>query len=526
MPTSPRRATLFAAVLGAALPVVPTAALLWGCDPPEEEGVAERPSAEPADGEPSVPSVPIVAAGAAEVAGAVADGEVAAVEAEVVDEAAGAEADEPAPIGVRVSTRTTLVYAAPRAGSDYRGRIDADTSLAIYGMVEGTGCAGEGWALAGPRAEDGYVCLKAASASDGVPAILPVIPEGLNVPYIYAMPKQTRKGVLLAEVPRYRNKYGLMYDKEPVDWLQPHRNYAFVDLRKMQGHGKVLEDLDEQIVPAKDMKLEAPSEFAGRVLADNPVTEGRRAAWVVGRETPMRAQPKMKVEPTGQLEYHQVIEVLPEIKRGGGGAWVTIPDGLGPGVDAYVETMKVRYWDPGPPLAGVADDELWLDVDVAQQMLAVMKGSEPVFLTLVSSGTGAKPNTSTPRGIYRIRNKVALGAMRNRPEDAEESPYHVEAVPWIMYFDGRFALHGAYWHNGFGHRKSHGCVNLAPSDARYVYGLVSPNVPPGWISSYEHAGEPGSVVRVRKGQEVGEDERTKHPEPEAVLAEGVLAESP
>jgi hypothetical protein len=513
MPTPARRTTVLAAVLGAALPVPPTAMLLWGCDPPEEETVAARPSEarapEPAD---------VDAPGPAEVAREVAEEVAEVAEARPV---AAEEDDEPAPIGVRVSTRTTLVYAAPKAGSDYRGRIDPGSPFAIYGMVSGTGCAGEGWALAGPLPQDGYVCLKAATVSDAVPAILPVVPEGLNVPYIYAKPRHDRKGNLLAEVPRYRNKQALMYDRDPVDYLAPHRNYAFVDHRKMTGHGKVLEDPDEQIVPAKDMKLETPSEFTGRILSERPVTAGRRAAWVVSHETPVRAQPRIKVEPTGQLVYHSSIEVLTEIKRGGGGVWVTVPDALGPGVDGYVESMKVRYWDPGPALAGIGDDELWLDVDVGQQMLAVMRGGEPTFLTLVSSGTGAKPNTATPRGIYRIRNKVALGAMRNRPEDASESPYHVEAVPWVMYFDGRFALHGAYWHNGFGHRKSHGCVNLAPNDARYVYGLVSPDVPAGWISSYEHSGELGSVVRVRKGQEVGDDERTKieQPAPETVLAE-------
>ncbi|MBL9105439.1 MAG: L,D-transpeptidase [Myxococcales bacterium] len=507
--------TIVAAVLGAAAPVLPTALLLWGCDPPEEEA---SPTAARA-GEPPPAELPESAEPEAAEVAEVADVEVAGVEE--VDEDEADEADGPAPIGVRVSTRTTLVYAVPRAGSDYRGRIDPDTPFAIYGMVQGTGCAGEGWAMAGPRPEDGYVCLKAATASDAIPSILPVLPEGLNVPYIYAKPKHDRKGNLLVEVPRYRNKLALQYDKEPLDFMAPHRNYAFVAVHKLPRHGKVLEDALEQMVPAKDMKLEEPSLFAGRVLADRPVTAGRVAAWAVSHETLLRAQPKMKLGPVGQLEYHTAIEVLPELKRGGGGVWLEIPDGLGPGVPAFVEASKVRRWEPGPELAGVGDDELWLDVDVGQQVLAVMRGQQPIFLTLVSSGTGAKPNTSTPRGTYRIRNKVALGAMRNRPEDADESPYHVEAVPWVMYFDGRFALHGAYWHNGFGHRKSHGCVNLAPSDARYVYGLVAPDVPPGWISSYEHAGEPGSVVRVRKGQEVGEDKRTAHeqPAPEAVLAE-------
>jgi hypothetical protein len=428
---------------------------------------------------------------------------------------------------VRTSLRTTLVYAAPRYGSDMRGRIDPETAFAIYGLVEGTGCGSEGWALAGPRPGDGYVCLKAATPTDAPPQALPVLPEGLVVPYIYAKPKQDRKGRLKAEVPRYRNKWGLIYDKEPADWLVGNRNYAFVDLRTLPGHGKVLEDADEQVVPAQGMKLEQPSEFFGRVLAEQPVTEGRRAAWVVSREEGvLRAEPKMKAPAVGELAYHRAIEVLPEVRRGGGGRWLTIPDGLGPGADAFIEADKVRWWEPGPALADVGEDEVWVDVDLQQQVLAVMRGDSPVFLTLISSGTGAKPNTATPRGTYRIRNKVAMGPMRNRPEDAQESPYHVEAVPWVQYFYRRFALHGAYWHDGFGHRKSHGCVNLAPRDAKYVYGLTTPEVPAGWMASYEHAGELGSVVRVRKGQELGEDRRQINdvepesaPEGDAVLAD-------
>jgi hypothetical protein len=336
----------------------------------------------------------------------------------------------------------------------------------------------------------------------------PLVPEGLVVPYLYAKPRADRKGNLLAEVPRYKNLSALLNGREPVDYLQPNRQYAFVELKSQPGHGKLYIDAYEQVVPAQDMRAEQPSEFSGRVLSEQPVTEGRLAAWSISREAVLRGEPKLKAPALGQLEWHQAIEVLPEVLQGRGGRWLTIPDGLGAGVPAYVEAAKVRWYEPGPALEGVAEGETWIDVDLQQQMLAVMRGGAPIFVTLISSGTGSKPNTSTPRGIYRIRNKLALGAMRNRPEDATESPYHVEGVPWVQYFYRRFALHGAYWHNGFGHRKSHGCVNLAPKDARYVYGLTTPHVPPAWVSSYEHTGEPGSVVRVRKGQDVGEDRRT------------------
>ncbi len=53
-----------------------------------------------------------------------------------------------------------------------------------------------------------------------------------------------------------------------------------------------------------------------------------------------------------------------------------------------------------------------------------------------------------------------------------------------MYFKGGYALHGAYWHDDFGRSRSHGCVNLAPIDARYVFFWASPSVPEHWHAAY------------------------------------------
>jgi lipoprotein-anchoring transpeptidase ErfK/SrfK len=51
--------------------------------------------------------------------------------------------------------------------------------------------------------------------------------------------------------------------------------------------------------------------------------------------------------------------------------------------------------------------------------------------------------------------------------------YALEDVPWTMYFDEGRALHGAYWHDGFGFRRSHGCVNLPITDAHWLYRWVA-----------------------------------------------------
>jgi hypothetical protein len=72
-------------------------------------------------------------------------------------------------------------------------------------------------------------------------------------------------------------------------------------------------------------------------------------------------------------------------------------------------------------------------------------------------------------------------------------------VPWTQFFysEEDLALHTAYWHDNFGQQRSHGCVNLAPRDARWLYYWSDPQVPPGWTSSTGVVESPGSVVRVR-----------------------------
>jgi hypothetical protein len=66
-----------------------------------------------------------------------------------------------------------------------------------------------------------------------------------------------------------------------------------------------------------------------------------------------------------------------------------------------------------------------------------------------------------------------------------------------MYFNGDLALHGAYWHDRFGTRRSHGCVNLAPRDARWLFNWAPPGLPPGWSAVFPTREEPGLQVRVR-----------------------------
>jgi lipoprotein-anchoring transpeptidase ErfK/SrfK len=153
----------------------------------------------------------------------------------------------------------------------------------------------------------------------------------------------------------------------------------------------------------------------------------------------------------------------------------------------------LRRWVPGPDRAGAATADLWVDIDVEQQMLGLRSGSgELLYVTLISGGLPERP---TPLGTYRVQYKRAYKSMGNRPDSADK--YFVENVPWVMYFSRYYAVHGAYWHDEFGKQRSHGCVNLAPRDAAYLYHRIAPISEPGFFTTFASERTPGAVVRVR-----------------------------
>lgn len=123
--------------------------------------------------------------------------------------------------------------------------------------------------------------------------------------------------------------------------------------------------------------------------------------------------------------------------------------------------------------------EKWLDINITKQVLVAYEGEKPVFATLVSTGEdglleGAR---ATKKGIFRIHTKYVTTTMDS---EAVGEEFELRDVPYVQYFEEGFALHGAYWHDVFGMPKSHGCINLAPEDARRLFHWTEPHVPPAW----------------------------------------------
>lgn len=160
----------------------------------------------------------------------------------------------------------------------------------------------------------------------------------------------------------------------------------------------------------------------------------------------------------------------------------------------------------------------WVDVSIEEQTLVLWEGKTPVFATVVSTGQDGlgdpKTTKSTPLGTFRVNSKHVTATMDSdgrgaqsggaaptagesalpTEDDKHAGAFELRDVPYVQYFHEGYALHSAYWHDHFGVARSHGCINLAPSDALRVFGFTDPPVPEGWHGTTVDPGRGTSIV--------------------------------
>jgi lipoprotein-anchoring transpeptidase ErfK/SrfK len=73
--------------------------------------------------------------------------------------------------------------------------------------------------------------------------------------------------------------------------------------------------------------------------------------------------------------------------------------------------------------------------------------------------------------------------------DLTSNGFDLPGVPWVMYItESGISLHGTYWHNDFGRPRSHGCVNLSASAAKWLFRWTTPTVKPDEEFAYKSEG--------------------------------------
>lgn len=367
-----------------------------------------------------------------------------------------------------VGTGVTI-RAAPNVRAPRRGTVRQGTLLPVEARVPGVGC--DYWYRVG---DERYVCETLVRPSPEPPRgdALPVVPAGELLPRPY--------GFISTDGTWAYSRPADYFLDEMVQSLGRGFGIAIVERQRVRGVAFV-RSLSGLWVEEESVRFARGSLFQGVELEDGRLD----VAWV-SRPTDVREWtgrgPGRVVRRLGRRD---VIRVRRELARG----WLETDEGV-------VAARDVQRPSPSAPPDGIGENERWIDIELASQTLVAFEGSRPVFATLVSTGRAGRGH-ETPLGVHRVWVKLAEDTMDDLERVDQERNYAIEGVPWVQYFHRGVGLHAAFWHDDFGRRRSHGCVNLSPADARRLFGWTSPALPPGWDAILTTDASPGTVVRVR-----------------------------
>jgi hypothetical protein len=139
-------------------------------------------------------------------------------------------------------------------------------------------------------------------------------------------------------------------------------------------------------------------------------------------------------------------------------------------------------------------EEKRLEVRLGQQLVIAYERNQAVFMARAATGAEfSNGKFFTPAGQHKTFHKRASRHMA--AGDLASNGYDLPGVPWICYItESGVAFHGTYWHNDFGRPRSHGCINLTPAAAKWIYRWTQPVAPPDVQDVYENYGTRVDVV--------------------------------
>jgi hypothetical protein len=199
----------------------------------------------------------------------------------------------------------------------------------------------------------------------------------------------------------------------------------------------------------------AYTDFQGLLFYEMPRND---FGWIVDK-TPSYSEPTLSAATIGTYFREDVVQVYQTVEAEGLFWYQIAPE-------EWVNSAKTRvvHLRPEPP-EGVTSGR-WIEIDLFEQILAVYEDGQLQFASIIA--TGVEPFYTRP-GVFQIYEKKPLETMQGAFEADRSDFYYLQDVPWTMYFDEARALHAAYWRTFFGYPQSHGCVNLSPGDANWLF---------------------------------------------------------
>ncbi len=382
---------------------------------------------------------------------------------------------------LRIEREGEVVRARADVESARRGTLARGARLAVHEATQGRGCR-TAWVRIDVEA---WVCGDGATLTADPPRAVPqpVVREGQVVPYQYAF--ATHAGV---------RTYRRMEDAAAEDWaeeLERGMSVAVVGTARIEGASYV-HTASGRWVAMRDLAFARPSERVGifyepgETVASVGFFTNNTRAW----PTPENALRDSGPSGTSVGFTRREAAHIREERTVRGVRMARLDAG-------WVRASLLMRPDVGARPADLGARERWVDIERRRQLLVAMEGGAPVFATLVSTGRADHP---TLPGDHRVWSKLATTDMSNVGNTelvTATALYTAARVPWVMFFHEDQGLHGVFWHDLFGRPRSHGCVNMAPRDAAWLFQWSPPALPAGWTAVLPSPADPGLRVRVR-----------------------------
>lgn len=346
-------------------------------------------------------------------------------------------------------------------GSVQRGSVVAATPAKSAEPCHDRGEAGRWYRIPG-----GFVCsasgfdIADAPAELQPPQRLPDLSKAVPFPFV----KVTQTDSVRYEAPRT--------SRELVEEYQTKAYFLAVGGKIERGDTRWVRTVYNEFVQADETRPIQPTELVGERLSPG---HSLPMGFVYGAPEGLDVRcAEAATKPCEHVDnYHRFAN--PTLTKSGSLRYLGAD-----GQPRFIGAEHVRVIRRVARPRGVSKTARWVHVDLQNQAFVAYEGDEPVYTSLVSTGI---PSHATPNGLHRVYRKYVTKTMRGPDPDAGR--YRVEEIPWVMYYRGNYALHGAYWHDSFGNVRSHGCTNIAPKDAKWLYHWGSGEMPPGWHANYK-----------------------------------------
>lgn len=185
-----------------------------------------------------------------------------------------------------------------------------------------------------------------------------------------------------------------------------------------------------------------------------------------------------------RLYYSTVHRIVGAQQDERGRWWYEILDDYFGAFRHFARAEHLRAIPPvemAPISPDVEDKEI--EVNLKEQRVSALEDGVEVYSARCATGAsftieelGGLVYFGTPIGTHTV--------VRKRPSRhmvgglGRSDYYDLPGVPFCTYFtEPGAAIHGAYWHNDYGHPRSHGCVNVRPEDAKWFYRWSNPVAP-------------------------------------------------